>query len=311
MGKAKRIAAGVCLALALLVGGCMLLPGRFTSDLALRGDGTFTFSYRGEIVMPALGALGRNANAGSPSPSPSPSIPAPAPDQVEVFVAETCHAATGEERSCSRAEMAEQRARWAARQPGRTSDKSDGAGSEGARNDGGAQLQALLGGVDPADPRTAREFAAHLLRQQGWKSVIDKGNGRFEVVYEVTSRLTHDFVFPAVEGVPTVPFVALYRRADGTVRIDAPAFVGSSRAFPLGGLAAAAQGANKGARQADGAPDLPVVDGTFALVTNAPILANNTDEGPQSDPAGGGQRLVWKVDARTMSAPTALVRLGH
>ena len=41
-------------ALLLLLAGCMVLPGRFASDLSLRRDGTFTFHYKGEIVLAAL-----------------------------------------------------------------------------------------------------------------------------------------------------------------------------------------------------------------------------------------------------------------
>jgi len=38
----------------LVLAGCMVLPGRFVSDLAVRKDGTFSFRYKGEIVLGAL-----------------------------------------------------------------------------------------------------------------------------------------------------------------------------------------------------------------------------------------------------------------
>ena len=55
-------------------------------------------------------------------------------------------------------------------------------------------------------------------------------------------------------------------------------------------------------------PNLPELDGTFTLVTDGEILANNTDEGPAQTAAG--KTLEWKVNARTTAAPTALIRLS-
>jgi hypothetical protein len=55
-----------------------------------------------------------------------------------------------------------------------------------------------------------------------------------------------------------------------------------------------------------GAPD---IEGTFAVVTDGEILANNTDEGPAADPRG--KKLVWQVDRATATPPTALIRLGN
>ena len=50
------------------------------------------------------------------------------------------------------------------------------------------------------------------------------------------------------------------------------------------------------------------MDGTFTIVTDGQILANNTDEGPRS--TAEGQMLEWKVTRRTEAAPTALIQLG-
>ena len=35
----------------LLLSGCLWGPGKFTSDLALRKNGSFVLDYRGEIVL--------------------------------------------------------------------------------------------------------------------------------------------------------------------------------------------------------------------------------------------------------------------
>ena len=57
------------------------------------------------------------------------------------------------------------------------------------------------------------------------------------------------------------------------------------------------------------APRLPEMDGTFVMTTDAEVLANNTDLGPQ--PFTTGQRLEWKVNSRSQAAPTALIRLAR
>ncbi|WP_225204976.1 hypothetical protein [Novosphingobium huizhouense] len=286
----RNAAAAIVAALALA--SCMLQPGRFTSDLTLNRDGTFAFRYAGEIVLLPLALPPSAARNGSSSTDGSRTG---SEDTVEQFVEDTCTTPAGESRACTAREIADQRARW---QAGRGRDKAARQAEE-ARN--AKAMAALMGGLDPTDPRAAQEFAARLSRQQGWTSVVSRGNGRFDVVYETTGRLDHDFSFPVIERLPmVVPFVTVLRRKDGTVRIDAPAFSPAATNPHLPGLVDAAAG-----------KDAPVVlDGRFAIRTDGEVLANNTDEGPHPDPAGA-QRLSWKVDARTAAAPTALVRLAR
>ena len=50
------------------------------------------------------------------------------------------------------------------------------------------------------------------------------------------------------------------------------------------------------------------MEGTFRIVTDGEILANNTDEGPQA--SAGGQVLEWTINKRTQAAPMALVRIA-
>lgn len=51
MKTSRKFAAALGAAAMLLVlAGCMVMPGKFTSDLALRRDGTFTFHYKGEKI---------------------------------------------------------------------------------------------------------------------------------------------------------------------------------------------------------------------------------------------------------------------
>ena len=123
------------------------------------------------------------------------------------------------------------------------------------------------------------------------------------VDFAISGWLDHDFSFPSLERVPMLtPFVAVYRRTDGTVRIDAPAFSAAANGGPMGAMMQG-MGADKTPSQ-----NMPVLDGGFAIVTDGEILANNTDDGPQAGVAGM-RRLAWKVNPRTATAPTALIKL--
>ncbi len=272
-----RCATALVMALALLVAGCMLVPGHFASQLDVRRDGTFAFEYRGEIVLAPL------AQPSSAAEEETAFEPSPCTDE-----------ASGDTRACTADELAAQRKDWdAERAEARARKEKEDAQSRKA-------MQGLLGGIDPGDPRAAQEFADRLARQEGWTSVVPKGHGVFEVVYAAKGRLDHDFSFPTIERLPmVVPFVTVIRRNDGTVRIEAPAFSPSSANPAIPGLV----DANK-----DKESTTPL-DGTFALTTDAAVLANNTDEGPSA--VSGGQRLSWQVNARTQDAPTALLRLHN
>ncbi|WP_421854448.1 hypothetical protein [Novosphingobium sp.] len=296
---AKRRTAAVLGAVAalLVLAGCMVLPGRFASDIALRRDGTFTFHYKGEIILAALAQGSKSAKAEA--------VPA------EPFEQQPCtDPKTDETHDCSAAEIAQQRAKWNDEQKERKAAKAQ----EDAQNR--KMMQAFMGGIDPDDPKAAEAFAQRLARQQGYTSVVSKGAGKFEVDFTETGRLDHDFTFPTIERLPMViPFVSVIRRADGSVRVDAPAFSTAAANPVMPGLGAMA-GAMGGLKTADtpgakpGAGGQPIAEGTFTLRTDGQILANNTDEGPQAETASGLSRLDWKVDARTASAPTALIKLG-
>jgi hypothetical protein len=272
--------------------GCFLQPGKFDSTLDLRGNGSFTFAYKGQIYLLALSKiadLASKAEAGGE------------------FAAEACHDDNLAERPCTADELAEQRRAWEESKAAKKQEDQKNA----------EMMRAMLGGIDPADPAAAKELAERLRHQAGWRSVNYVGDGLFEVDFELSSKLTHDFVFPTIERFPMAnAFVSASRRADGTVRIDAPGFSGQSAGNPMqsamaGILGAAAAGEAAGADGA--APDasmlaIPEIDGTFRIVTDGEILANNTDEGPQAGAAG--KVLQWRVTKRAQTAPTALMRLA-
>jgi len=285
-------AAAVLGAAALMLSGCFMSPGKFTSELAITGPDTFTFSYEGEIFFLGLSKLAQMGAAAD-----------------ETFKPDACYdSETFEEHECSEEELAKQRADWDA-----------GAAERKAKAEKDAkQMAAIMGGIDPSDPKAADELVKLLSRQKGWDRVVSKGNGVFEVSYRANGTMGADFMFPMIEGFPPInPFVQVFQRKGGQVRINAPAFAvqnndatGLGAMMGMGSLAGlAAMGASESGNPDEAAAfkSIPQMDGTFT-VRAAPgmrILANNTDEGPQATTAG--QALVWKIDARSTQAPTALI----
>lgn len=273
----------IAVALGLILTGCVLTAGKFTSALDLRRNGTFTYSYNGEIFLLGLSKL---AEMGGKSSSAD-----------EEFSPSVCYADDDElkERECTAEELAAQKSAW----------ELEAKASVDREKKEQEAMRAMLGGLDPADPKAAEELAARLRKQAGWRSVEYKGDGLFVVDFAITGRLDHDFVFPTVERLPQAnAFVTLVRRNDGTVRIDAPGFTAGTGGDPFRTMMrmAAMEGEQKDV------PKVPELAGTFTIITDAEILANNTEDGPVAMTAG--KQLKWDVNLRTPQAPTALVKIA-
>lgn len=266
----------LALGLVLLLSACLLAPGKFVSDLTVRKDGTFAFTYSGQLVILPL------------TEKPRAETP---------FEPQACRAEdSGEDRECTPAEIEEQKTDWKETRAARIENDKQQAES----------MKAFFGGIDPSDPKAAAELADRLRRQTGWNKVDYAGDGVFDVEFAIAGRLDHDFVFPTLERFPLAnAFVQVGLRKDGTVRIDAPGFGPPEGATALGDLAQSAATENGPGSRKEGPP---VIDGRFSIRTDAAILANNTDEGPQPDAAG--QILSWSVTPRIHAAPTALLRLA-
>ena len=257
----------------------MLSPGAFTSELHLMKDGRFSYSYDGEIQMLALTKLAQMSSKSE-----------------ETFQAE-CWNENFEERECTPSEVDEQRAGW----------EAEAAQREAKRREDAETAKILFGGIDPSNPEAAQELAAKLQRQRGWEEVTYKGDGLFDVDFRISGRMTHDFAFPVVEKMPmSTMFVTVVLRDDGQVRVDAPGFANTGGNNPMqgmmGGMAGLMQMSSK---EEEEPPKIALPDGTFTIITDGRILANNTDEGPQA--TSHGQALVWKISPRTQEAPTALI----
>lgn len=268
-------------AAAMLLSGCFLSPGKFDAELDLRQDGRFSFQYTGQIYIMALSDLAKMADAAD----------------ADEFEASCVDDETYEERECTSEEVAEQRSEWEAAQA-RESRESEA-------------MMDMLGGIDPGDPEAAEELAQHLSQQHGWRSISYSGDGMFEVDYAIASRIDHDFAFPMIEQMPFANFfVVATRRQDGAVRIDAPGFANQAGSNPMQGMLMGMAGMAGSDDQSDNnAPKIPEIDGTFRIVTDAEILANNTNDGPSA--VASGSQLTWAINKRTAAPPMALIRLTN
>lgn len=288
----RSLAVAALAGFALALSGCFMSPGKFTSELVLTGPDSFTFSYDGEIFFLGLSKLAQMGAEGDKAFTPSDCY------DDETFEAREC---TGEE-------IASQRAEWEAGAADRAAEAKKQA----------QQMAALMGGIDPSDPKAADDLVKLLQRQKGWERVVHKGDGVFDVSYRASGTTGHDFAFPMIEGFPPAnPFVQVFLRKGGQLRINAPGFAVQSSDSPgmgammgmgsLGALAALGAGEGDGSQGAEAMKGIPTLDGTFTVRTSGAmrILANNTDEGPASGTAG--ETLTWRVNARSAQAPTALI----
>jgi hypothetical protein len=269
-------------AAALSLTGCLWGPGKFGSDLTLRKDGTFVLDYRGEIAL----QLPPEAAGGEPwKDSMAHCVEGELGGLAGKGVTVVGGTPVPKERPCSKAEIAAQKA---------SQEKAAAAKRKEAED------MAKMFGLPGLDDASNRAFAAKLMKYQGWRSVTYRGNGVFDVDYHVEGRATQDFLFPALpDNDLIIPFIAIRRRADGSVLVTAPALTGG--AGPLAARAgAAAAGEMKGA---------PVsrAQGRFTVITDGEILTNNSEDGPQKQALG--REVHWDVGPGSSKIPETLIRL--
>lgn len=280
----RMAAAAVVVAASVALSACVLWPGSFESTLDLRRDGRFTFSYQGEIHLLALSKLADMARE---------------TEQDEEFIAAACWDEDYNDRECTAEEVAEQREAWEAEAEDRRARAERDAES----------MRRLLGGIDSASPQAAEELVTRLRRQEGWKQVEYRGDGLFVVDFSITSRFGHDFAFPTIERFPLAnAFVIANARQGRTVRIEAPGFSTQGGSNPFQGMPELAALGAAAASEGSEFSAIPEMNGTFRIVTDGSILANNTDEGPCT--SAEGQVLEWRINRRTDTAPMALIQLG-
>lgn len=263
----------------LLLTGCLWGPGKFTSDLMLRKDGSFILDYRGEIVL----RLPPDAESEAWKPTMAKCFEGGAKTLGGAVIVEP-GSSPSKERPCTPPEVASQKADYQKR-----------AAEKRKENEQMAKVFGLPG----LDDASNRAFATKLMKYAGWRSVTYRGHGLFDVVYHFEGRATQDFLFPALpDNNLVVPFIALRRRSDGSVLVTASAFTGGSG--PMSGAMAGAGEMGKGG---------PVsrAEGRFTIVTDGEILTNNSEDGPASHAMG--RQLHWDVVSASTKIPEALIRL--
>ena len=294
----------------LLLTGCLWGPGKFKSELMLHKDGSFVLDYHGEIVVQIpkdefaprkwtdsqAFCFDKKLNLtegqdlppiviGPPAPPAPPAARAPGAVRVVPPVIGP------KSRTCTLAEIAQQKAQF---------EKSQAESAARRRTE--AQNVAKMFGLPGLDDASSREFAAKLTKYAGWRSVTYRGNGVFDVDYHFVGSAKQDFLFPALpDNDVLIPFVAIRRRADGSVLVTAPEFVGG--AGPLGTRAAGLSGMS---RSGSGMP-LSRAEGRFTVITDGEILTNNSEDGPTS--TARGREVRWDVNASSKKIPETLIRL--
>lgn len=281
---------------ALLLTGCLWGPGKFTSELTVRKNGTFVLDYRGQILLqlppdeakaePWQDAFAHCFEKGEPQVLNS----------VEMRIDATIGGdgeAVGEEvdkpRACTPTEVARLRTQYEREEAERVASK---------RRENDEILRSL--GLPGLDDASNQAFAARMMKQRGWRSVRYVGNGVFDVDYHLEGTTAQDYVFPMMPDAEfMIPFVAIRRRNDGSVLVSAPAFTGGSGLGDRLGRAAAMSSKDNGPRSR--------AEGSFTVVTDGEILTNNSEDGPSRHPIG--RQIRWDVTASTKKAPETLIRL--
>ena len=265
--------------------GCLWGPGRFASDLALNRDGRFVLDYRGEIVLqtarpPEAKAAWDSSKARCFTDGRTEVVEFPGSGEPPEGV-----------RLCTPPEVAKLRKEFETQQAERAKRESEQ-----------AEQMAKMFGLPGTDDESNRAFAEKLRKYAGWRSVVYRGKGVFDVDYHFEGALTQDFLFPAMPDSDLImPFIVLRRRADGTVQVNAPGLTGGAGPFAARAAAMGMQGADK-----DAPPSL--ARGRFTIATDGEILTNNSEDGP-SAPANGRRRVAWDVGPGSKTIPEALVRL--
>ncbi len=332
-GRLLKLAVAAVLPIAL--SSCFLTPGAFTSSLELKRDGTFAFAYKGEMVFQspedmmkfgepdaawsddqvtcykdvstsggpnaeaamraAADAMNAAANAAAPASNSTSGDKTAKPGNATTTAnapATETEATDEGTRPCTKAEIAAQKKDW---------EDSRKAAVEKRKKDA-AQFGAIFG-YTPGDDAANRKLATTIMGYEGWKSVVYKGDGVFDVDYAITARLDHDYVFPLIPKADIiVPFVSIKRQRDGSARVSAPALIG-------GGMRALAS-RMKGLGAAGGVSEVPAsakTKGIFTITTDGDVLTNNTDDGPTR--TSTGRQLMWDIGPDSEKVPEALVRL--
>jgi hypothetical protein len=209
-------------------------------------------------------------------------------DRVEVAAAASSSSSNDDDsRPCTPAELAKSEAEY-------VRDATAKAAAKAKENADMAKVFGLPG----LDDNSARAFAEKLRKYAGWRSVTYRGKGVFDVDYHFTGRASQDFLFPALpDNALIIPFIALRRRADGSVLVTAPAMTGKGGMLGAPGSSGGSPVEGPTAR----------AEGRLIVTTDGEILTNNSEDGAQI--SSNGRQLHWDVTPSSTKVPETLIRL--
>jgi len=287
--KLKRLA--LALILPLLMSGCFLAPGVFTSSLDLKRDGSFTFAYKGEVIFLDPEEMGGGKKIEAEPWSADKAVCYQGQEASYQDFPVTTVAEDAQQRPCTAAEITGLKEQHAAAEDRRLAKDRQEA----------AQFAGMFG-FNPMDEAANAKLAANLMRYEGWRSVSYRGKGVYDVDYQIASKAGHDFIFPIFpQGDILIPFVTMRGQDKGSVRVNAPALIGGG----LKGMAM--QMKSLGMPQGKDLPQTSRTKGTFTITTEGEILTNNTENGAVV--VGSARKLVWDIDSKTEKIPEALIKL--
>jgi len=268
----------------LLLTGCLWGPGKFTSDLTLKKDGSFVLDYRGEVVLHMPPDMDGKTEAWNDE-----MIRCYKSGKIDIGTEMLGDESEDPVRPCTANEIAKAK-----------SDYEKDAAEKAVKKRKENEEMAKAFGLPGLDDESNRAFAAKLSKYAGWRSVQYRGNGVFDVDYHMEGRATQDFIFPALpDNDFLIPFIAIRRRADGAVLVTAPSLTGG--AGPI-----AARAGSAAASAAKGGP-VSRAAGRFTVITDGEILTNNSEDGASAHALG--RQVHWDVSATSSKIPETLIRL--
>lgn len=238
----------------LVLVGCAFSPGKFTSSLTLLADRSFTFSYQGEVIAVDL--------ASEMAKGMGDAFKDDAKDEDKKETSTTAML---------------QAAAWQAKTPGNKEEPAEEADSAADE----AKKEAKFKAIGEA-----------LTKEAGYRSVVYKGKGVFQIDYQISGKLTHNFLWPYnLDAEVIFPFVVIEMRGKDQVRIKAPAF-----------------GDDDSPAKGKGDDSKAKLDGTFTLVTDGELVSQNNENGATT--AGGRKTVTWKATPLSKDAPMAVVKVA-
>lgn len=238
----------------LILVGCAFSPGKFTSSLTLLADRSFTFSYQGEVIAVDLAS------------------------EMAKGMGDAFKDDDDKEKKEGTSTTALLRtAAW--------QDKDSGNEAKPAEENDSAEDEAKK-------EAKFKAIGEALTKEAGYRSVTYKGKGVFLIDYQISGKLTHNFLWPYnLDAEVIFPFVVVEMRGRDQVRVKAPAF-----------------GDNDSPAKGKGDDSKARLDGTFTLVTDGELVSQNNEDGATS--ANGRKSVTWKATPLSKDAPMAVVRVA-